>query len=509
MKLLSAKQIKEWDVFTIRNKPISSIDLMEHAATRCFDEIKKLADNKTVPNNFIVFCGPGNNGGDGLVIARLLAKHNYRITVYVLLSDITSTEFTENLKRVSNKYVKVVFIGLNTTIPKPTEPFTAIDALFGIGLNKSLDGAAANMVSYINNYAQKVIAIDIPSGLPAEINDSTNLNALIIVEADVTLTFQQPKLSFLFADTYKYVGDFKILDIDLHSEYLNAAETDIFYIDAKLVQEMLKPRLKYSHKGDYGHALLAGGSYGKIGAMVLSTKAALASGCGLATALIPKVGYTILQTALPEAMVVTDDELYELRNFTQLVNYNAVGVGMGMGTDNNTKIGFNNWLTHINCPILIDADGINLCAQLIKEQPMLFKFPANCILTPHPKEFDRLAGHSQNSLERFEKQKQFSTKHQITIVLKTAHTSITCSNGESYFNSSGNPLLATAGSGDVLSGIITSYLAQGYTPEEAAICGVYLHGLCANNAMDAGKANMLASDIIYQLPEITRKLMQP
>ncbi|MFN4082102.1 MAG: NAD(P)H-hydrate dehydratase [Bacteroidia bacterium] len=507
MKILSASQIKQWDEHTIKNKPIAGIDLMEHAATKCFNEIISLVEHNKIPQNFKVFCGTGNNGGDGLVIARLLKQRNFDVEVYILKSEYRTNDFNINYQKLTNLNIKPVWVDELFTFNNNTQIYTAIDALFGSGLNKPLQGTAAQMVNYINSTANFTIAIDMPSGLPIEISDADNLTYLTIVNADLTLTFQVPKFSQLFADTYKYVGNFKVLDIGLLPQFEENIITNRFYVTDNEVKNVLKPKAKYSHKGTNGHVLIAGGSYGKMGSIILSAKAALATGCGLATCYIPKTGYTILQTALPEAMVLTDDDLYELSNINNAPFADGFAIGMGMGVSVQTKKTISEFLKKVNKPLVIDADALNCCAELLNENKH-FKFPENCILTPHPKEFDRLAGFSNNSFERFEKQLQFSHKHNVIVVLKGAHTCTTMPNGNAYFNSSGNPLLSTAGSGDVLSGIIASLLAQGYASLQAAICGVYLHGLCADLAKQKQQATMLAGDIVSYLPYALNHLYQ-
>lgn len=493
MKLLTAQQIKDWDAYTIKHKPIASIDLMEHAATLCFNQIVFLVDKKKITDNFKVFCGTGNNGGDGLVIAKLLAQNNFKVEVYVLDNPHKSEDFIANFIALETCGINITTIKQISILVEPNQPFSAIDALFGTGLNKPLEGVVAEVAEFINNYATNTISVDIPSGLPAEVYTTEEFKNKVIVKADYTLTFQAPKQSFLFADTYQFVGNFIVLDIGLLPSFLDTLEVNKLYLTTNFVKSILKPKSKFSHKGTNGHALVAGGSFGKMGAVILSAKAVLRSGCGLVTVFIPKVGYTILQTALPEAMVITDDELYVLRNFPNANNYSAIGVGIGLGTDNFTKTGLLNWFKTIHKPIVIDADAINICAVLLQENND-FKFPNNVILTPHPKEFDRLVGFCNNALERYQKQIALSKKHHIIVVLKGAHTCITLPNGKSYFNSSGNYLLATAGSGDVLTGIITSFLAQGYSIENAAILGVFLHGYCANILLNQN-ATIIASDI--------------
>ena len=374
-----------------------------------------------------------------------------------------------------------------------------MDALFGNGLNRAPEGILATCIDQLNEADAYVVAIDIPSGLPAEVNDAEELDNRSIIEAAQTLTFQLPKKSFMHAECAAFTGAVRVIDIGLQPEFLTKLATHDFYITGTDAQSLHQPRSMFSHKGTYGHALIAAGSYGKMGAAILSSKAALRTGCGLLTTFIPKVGYTIMQTALPEAMVITDDEVFEVRNFPDVMLYHSVGVGPGIGESAYTQKGLLSWLNQLHQPVVLDADALNLIAKHLTQHPD-YTFPQQCILTPHPKEFDRLAGRSMNSFERLHKQRVFAQQHQCIVVLKGAHTSIATPDGKTFFNSSGNPALATAGSGDVLTGIITSLLAQQYHPEHAALLGVYLHGVCADIWIEKGNETMIASDIIEMIP---------
>ncbi len=501
MKLLSADQTQKWDLYTIKNEPVSLVNLMERAASLCAEKIESLLKSK---REIKLFCGTGNNGGDGLVIARKLAEKKIKIEVFILeYSNKKSSDFLINEKRLKQqKKVTIFYLNEKSVLPIIGKDDILIDAIFGTGLSKAISGLASKIVKHINKFSNFIVAIDVPSGLPSEISNIKDIQKKIIIEADLTLTFQVPKLSFFYSECFKYVGNFEVLDINLHPNYLKNISTKSFFITNNLVKKLQKPRLKFSHKGSFGHALLVGGSKGKLGAIILSTKAALRTGCGLTTAYIPNIGYTILQKSLPESMVIVDDEINSINKFPTTKNFSAIGVGMGMGTNIATKKSFAKWLQKIKLPIIIDADALNISSQLLLENKN-FKFPKNAILTPHPKEFDRLTGKSKNSFERLKKQKEFSQKHEVIVVLKGAHTSIAMPDGSIYFNSSGNELLATAGSGDVLSGIITSFLAQGYNPNEAAIMGVYTHGLCADAHKKQGNTTMIASDIIEMIPKIS------
>lgn len=505
MKLLTAQQFKEWDLYTIQHGGISSTELMEHSASLCAEKICSLLLDKPAFKSTVIFCGPGNNGGDGLVIARKLNEQGFVVSVYLLGStEKHSADFVINRERLPQT-VPVFLIQSETDIPALNENILVVDALLGYGLNRPIAGITAQTIDSINKSEVNVVSIDMPSGLPAEVIDNTSLINHSIIEATITYTFQLPKFSFLHQETYQYTGTIEVLDIGLLPEFLDTISDEKYWVTPEHIRSLYKPRLPFSHKGSFGHALIVAGSYGKLGAAILASHAALRSGCGLVTAYIPKVGFTVLQTALPEVMVLTDDEVFEIRNFPDTTLYAAVGVGPGLGTIEFTEKGFSKWIQTIHQPAVIDADGLNICATLIQKDKH-FRFPEQCIITPHPKEFDRLAGHSQNSFERQQKQISFAKKYGITVVLKGAYTCIATPDGKLFYNSSGNVALATAGSGDVLTGIITSLLAQQYSIEEAAVLGVYLHGVCADLWVKQGNQTMIASDIVEMIPKALYRL---
>jgi hydroxyethylthiazole kinase-like uncharacterized protein yjeF len=504
MKLLTARQIKHWDSYTIMHEPISSPDLMERAASLYTERIDTLVKEKQFQSVY-VFCGAGNNGGDGLVIARRLALAGKNAKAFLIKTGSANTaDFDVNLQRMP-KEVEVTVVEHEQQVPSFEQNILIVDAIFGTGLNRAVEGIAAIVIDRINESEAYTIAIDIPSGLPAEVYDIVNISNRSIIEADLTLTFQIPKQSFLHAECFPFTGNVEVIDIGLLPGFLNDEASNRYYVTAGLIKPIYKQRGKFSHKGTFGHALIVAGSYGKLGAAVLSSKAALRAGCGLLTSFIPKVGFTVLQTALPEAMVQTDDEVFEIRNFPDTTSFHAIGVGPGLGTNSYTEKAFARWLLSVHQPVVIDADALNICAKLLEEDKQ-FRFPPQAILTPHPKEFDRLAGHSNNSFEREQKQASFAKKHNVIVVLKGAHTCIALPDGTLYFNSSGNPALATAGSGDVLTGIITSLLAQQYTLAQAAVMGVYLHGSCADLWVTKGNQTMIAGDVIEMLPQALYRL---
>ena len=494
MKILNADQIRKVDAYTIENEPIDSIDLMERAATECCNWIKeKMGSDLSIK----IFVGPGNNGGDGLAIARILQEDNNNVAVYMLtMPERLSPDAQENYKKLTkHSDVEVVLLEELHTLPEIFDADLVIDALFGSGLTRPLVGLAERVVKHINQSLATTIAIDLPSGLFCELNTYDNPDA--IIRADYTLTFQLPKLSFFFPENIIYTGDWYYLDIGLMFEAIDLQESNYLLIENDDIVFNLHQRKKFSHKGTYGHALLMAGSYGKMGAAVLATKACLRAGVGLLTTHIATKGYEIIQTAVPEAMVSIDAGTDYISAFPDLSKYSAIGVGPGIGSNDFTGFMLQKLLQTVTVPIVLDADALNLLAT---SQEWIDLLPVNSILTPHPGEFDRLAGPSVNGFERHLKQIKLSKDYKIIIVLKGAHTSITVPDGTCWFNATGNPGMATAGSGDVLTGIILSLLAQGYSPFRAALTGVYLHGLAGDLACeDTGVESLLSSDIINHI----------
>jgi len=494
MKILNINQIREADKFTIENEPVASIDLMERAARRCTESIKKIAGND---KNIKIFAGKGNNGGDGLAIARLLHIENYPVQTY-LLSDELSPDAQQNYQRLREVgHEPILIFSNNFPEIKPDE--IVVDAILGSGLTHKVNGMIGEIIKTINNSGATILSIDVPSGLFCDLPvEDSNLNEILAVQAHKTLTFEFPKLSFLFSQTSHYVGKFEILPIGLHREYIKSAETHNYYIDIELIKSIIVPRQKFAHKGVFGHALLAAGSYGKMGAAVLAAKSCLRSGVGLLTVHLPKLGYEIMQTVVPEAMVSIDKYDKLISELPNINNFNALGIGPGIGKGNATLTLLKTILdSKFDKGLVIDADALNLLGE---NRELLNQLNPKVILTPHPKEFERLAGKSQNCFDQYKKLIAFAKQYQTNVVLKGMHTIIATSEGDCYFNSTGNPGMSTAGSGDVLTGIILSFLAQGFSPKNAAIAGVYVHGLAGDIYSNCFSQNsLIATDIIEYL----------
>ncbi len=498
MKIFNTHQIKALDAYTIEKEPVSSVDLMERAANRLTNRLKEKFSPAHI---FFIFCGTGNNGGDGLVIARLLFQSGYHVEVFVLTGTQQSADFKVNLGRFE-QISQPHLISSSDDFPKLLPNSVVIDALFGSGLNRPLDGLSAELVHFLNQQASAKIAVDISSGLFA---DKPNLPTDPIFKADFTLSFQLPKMAFLSPANEAFVGHWELIDIGLAASFIEGEPTSFYYTTLAEIQKIRKERPKFSHKGSFGHVLVMGGSYGKIGATVLAAKAALRTGSGLVTTYVPRCGYTIMQTALPEAMCLTDDDEKYLSKVPDIDRFNTVAVGPGMDILAKPWQALEELLTLSFQPLVIDADAINLIG---KHPGLLEKIPEDSIFTPHPKEFERLTRPTENWFEQLSVMQEFCQKNQAIVVLKGAHTAIGLPNGRICFNSTGNPGMATAGSGDVLTGMIASLLAQGYSPENAAIMGVYLHGLAGDIAAEKlGQPAIIATDIIENIGHAYQRLL--
>ncbi len=490
MKILSAEEIRAWDQYTIEQEPILSIELMERASAQCVDW---LLNKFPAVQSFAIFCGKGNNGGDGLAIARMLVEKQYNVSVHILeFGHLGTADFQTNLARLHQlSFSEIYFIQSAETFHSLPDDTIVIDALFGSGLNRKLDGVTAALVEHLNASAHTIVSIDIASGLFVDRSSKGNT----AIEADYTISFQCYKPAFLFAENENWLGEIHILDIGLHPGFLSTVETNFELTDFELTRSIYKPRRDFGHKGNFGHALLIAGSYGKMGAALLAAKACLRSGAGLVSCHIPQCGYQIMQTAFPEAMVSVDENAEVVSKLnSDLLTYKAIGIGPGLGTAGETKMALQSLLQSYKSPLVLDADALNIIAA---DNVLLSQLPAGSVLTPHPKEFERLFGTSANDFERvllcLEKAKQFN----VIIILKGHHSFIATPQGKGYFNSTGNAGMATGGSGDVLTGLLTGLLAQGYSATETALLGVYLHGLAGDiAARQHSREALIASDII-------------
>ena len=492
MKLLSPDQLRQWDQYTIKNEPIASIDLMERAAMTCVEWINARGfENRSIK----IFCGKGNNGGDGLAIARLLIQHGLHPTTYILEFGKTGTDdFQKNLQQLHKLTTDILFLQKKEFFPVIKENELVIDALFGIGLNRPLDSLSEELVKHINQSKAIIVSIDMPSGMLVE--ESCKDHTVIC--AAHTLTFQRLKRCFLMAENAGWFGEIIVLDIGLNKIFPETIDTVFEMITQTHVRSLVQPRKPFSHKGTYGHALLLAGNKGKVGAAILAAKACLRSGVGVLTVNVPKAVSSIMYASLPETMVMAREE-----NIPFLNAYKSIGIGPGFGVGpSSTKI-FSHILTNYSSPLLIDADALTI---LSAHKDWLVNIPAGSILSPHPKEFDRLFGDCCNDFERADKAITLSKQYPFTIIVK-GHYTLVAADGKGWYNTTGNAGLAKAGSGDTLSGILTALLAQQYPSLHAAMMGVHLHGLAADLALEKQtEESLLATDVIEHIGAAFREL---
>lgn len=488
-KLFTASQIKEIDYQTTITQNISSLELMERAASKLFKQLIPYIAYKTP---IFVFCGTGNNGGDGLVLTRLLFLKNYQVKCFIVGSpEKASNDFSINLKKLKQINFKVEYISTEN-LPKIPKNSIIIDAIFGTGLTRTVKGIAQKTIQLINQSKNIIYSIDLPSGLYA---DKSNSPKDSIVKSTKVFTFQFPKLSFFFPENIEYVPNYEVVDIGLDTSAISEMHTTYFLITEK-IKDLLKKRPVYAHKNTFGHAYIVGGSYGMIGAPLLSSNAALRIGAGLVSNFLPRIGYSISQTFVPEVMSYSDVSKKYISKIKVPKHITAAGIGMGMQTKLKTQKAFKSFLNEIKVPLLLDADALNI---LSENKKWLSLIPPHTVLTPHEGEFKRLVGNWKNSFEKWQLLKEFSIKYNCITVLKGPYSVIT-NGSEIYINPIANSALATAGSGDVLSGIITGLLAQKTAPLKAAILGVYIHAKTAELYVKKHKSySMIASDIIELL----------
>lgn len=496
MKIFSAAQIREADAFTIAHEPVSSTDLMGRAAGKCADW---LMEHYPPSYPFYIFCGKGNNGGDGLVIAQKLLDEGYQVTVCLLeYSSKASEDYIYYYRRLQQQYAgRIREIADVTGFPELPASAVIVDAIFGTGLNKPIEGWLAGIIHKINDQHPRhtIVAIDMPSGLKA---DTSSRNTPVI-QAHHTLSFEFYKLAFLLPENAAVAGQVHILPIGLSPDYITHTSTRYHLTDLDMMRTIYMPRTPFSHKGTYGHALLIAGSRGKMGAAVLSAKACIRAGVGLLSCHIPGCGYDIMQISEPCAMCITDELPDHSTHFHEQADarYKTIGIGPGLGTATATASSLEKLLATYKRPMVIDADALNMLAVY---PSLLYQVPAGSILTPHPKEFERLFGPSANDVERLELLSKQAVRLQLYILLKGRYTAIGCPDGAVYFNATGNPGMATGGSGDVLTGILTGLLAQDYSPKAAVLLGAWIHGYAGDlAAAHLSQEAMSAADIISNL----------
>ena len=493
--LLTSAQMRTADEFTIINTPITSLKLMERAANAFVDAF--LLDGYTTDIPIAIFCGKGDNGADGLVIARLLiAKGFSKISVNVVdFSEKQRDNFTVNLEKLKSNNIDILYIN------KPNQIYVdpkaiVVDAIFGSGLNKPLAGDFELLVRVINDLGNKIYAVDVPSGFFTDGEMSASYNG---IRAFKTICFQRPKINFYFPESSAATKCFSTVNIGLSEKYLMNVATTFFLTEKKDIKKMLKPRQIFSHKGTYGHALVVAGNENTMGAALLCSTGCLGAGVGLTTACIPQSGLTALNTLLPEVMAMPRDDYTNVENSGKF-QVIAIGPGLGVSAAHSRLLGN---LLSLDKSLVIDADALNM---LSNEKEWLEKIPLNSVITPHVKEFDRLFGHHDSWWARVETAKQKATELNTVIVLKNQFTFVCLPDGTTHINPTGNPAMAQGGMGDILTGIIASFIAQGYNASQSAIIGCYVHGR-AGDSLAKKSFVVSASAVARRVPKEIKKLI--
>ncbi|MDE6514386.1 MAG: NAD(P)H-hydrate dehydratase [Muribaculaceae bacterium] len=503
MKIFSSDQVREIDRKTIENEGVSTLQLIERVAEGVAVEVvSRLKANSRIA----IFAGSGNNGADALMAALMLYEQGYKPEVFLfniggdklsqacadcrdqLLGAFPDADFTEVIKQFNRPHLDANYI--------------VVDGLFGIGLREALTGGFRELTKFISDSGATVISIDVPSGLFADWNP--NAVARNMVHATVTLGVQFPHLAFFFAENAPIVGEWKTIDIGLSAKEIRRTQAAFYMIERADIKRLLRPRPAFSSKADFGSALLVSGSYGMMGAAILAARGCLRAGAGKVTVFSPRCGYEAVQSAVPEAMFAACNSDLTIGEIHASHPYSAIAVGPGIGTSEATTSALEKFLTLHDRPVVLDADALNCIA---RRQTLLHHVPVHSVLTPHAGEFDRIFGQQANSEARLVKAIEVARMHNIIIVLKGHYTAIVRPDGLVYFNSSGTPALATAGSGDVLTGVIASFMAQGYSPEVASLLGVFIHGLAGELAAETeGTYGVTASDIAANIGRALKSL---
>lgn len=504
MNVFTASQMAKLDAYTIKKESILSVDLMERAAVALTAEVTDIC---STDNHIFIFAGSGGNGGDALAMARLLSQKDYTVSAYLINIDGHLNPDCEiNRNRLIENAPNVEFHEITSQFDMPAidENDVIIDGLFGTGLSRPISGGFAMLVKFINRSGATIISIDIPSGLMCE--DNTNNYHSNIIRANYTLTIQALKPSFLMADNQVFIGNLKVINIGLEENEC-PQENRTFYLDEEdNMRALIHPRDAWGHKGTFGHGLLIAGSYGMAGAAILAAKACLRSGIGKLTVHSPRVNTPILQGAVPEAVIHPDEENYYFSSSLKADTYTATAIGPGIGLKKDTALAVIEQISHSRTSIIIDADALNLFAD---HQGWLIQIPSCAILTPHPGEFSRIFGECNSNYQMLINAREQAIRLKCHIILKGHYTAICCPDGVVYFNTTGNEGMATAGSGDTLTGILLALSSQGYSNTDACRLAVYIHGLAGDIATSKlGSHSVIASDIIDNIPEAIKLLIQ-
>lgn len=491
MKILNTSLLKEIDNATCEAQEIDSLKLMERAAEAVTYE---LMSRFTPSKRFVIVAGPGNNGGDALAVARMLIEQGYK-RVEVFLFNVRG-RLSHDCDEERKKLITIEGVDFTEVSREFQPPYlgkgdVVVDGLFGSGLREPLQGGFKTLARYINDSGAFVVSIDVPSGLAGEWNDAALRRDM--VHADLTLALQLPRLSFFFEENAEVIGEWKLLDINLDESKIREAPAEFMLVEERNVRPLIHPRGEFSGKRDFGSVLLMAGSMGMMGAAVMSATSALRSGCGLVTVHSARCGINVLQAAVPEAMFEPDRNERIISDMRVHHDHQCVAVGPGVGTQDPTIDALEDLLKNGRWPLVLDADALNCIS---KRPTLLSLLPAKTVITPHAGEFDRLFGEHESTEARLRKAIDMAKYYNIVIVMKGHYTAVVRPTGTVYFNPTGNCGMATAGSGDVLTGVIASFIAQGYRPEHAATIGVFVHGLAGDMAAEElGQYGMTAMDI--------------
>jgi hydroxyethylthiazole kinase-like uncharacterized protein yjeF len=498
MKMFKSADIARWDSHTIQKYYQHSYELMAIAGEECAREIME----KELGSSFVVICGTGNNGGDGLVIAQQLHQNSNDVKVVIVGDAEAGTEdFRHFLDEIVALDIQIDFVKDGSIQPKWDQDAVIIDAMFGMGLNRILDGWRSDFVEMINELPNRVISVDLPSGM---LPDLMEAQPGAVICADLTLAIEVPKRAMMFPENQRFVGAMLIVSIGLDESFEESENCDLVFFQSHEASKLIKPRKKFGYKNQYGHVRVVAGSRGKTGAAILASNAVLRAGAGLVTASIPACAEHAFTSALPEAMYEVDEGFEAMKSAKPSDQFSVTAIGPGLGQAPETALLLRKFLHESKKPLVIDADALNMIAT----KKLLRDIPTWSVLTPHIGEFDRLFGEHDDQFTRIETLRRESLSHQLIIVLKGAHTAVACPDGSLFYNSSGNPAMATAGSGDVLTGVIAALIAQGHSPKDAAILGVYIHGLAGDFAASlTGAQGILAGDIIAHLPLAITELL--
>jgi ADP-dependent NAD(P)H-hydrate dehydratase / NAD(P)H-hydrate epimerase len=513
MKVVTAAEMKKIDNVTIEGMGIPALLLMERAGTAVAARAEELSTSRKV----LVLCGSGNNGGDGLVAARHLLNNGYLVKVVLLNRlDRLSTDCKKQYQIAKKMGVPIDYRKvLNSS---DLHGALVIDAVFGTGLSRAVSGEMAAMFRFVNDAPVSVVAVDIPSGISSDSGEILGE----AIKADYTVTFGLPKRGHFLYPGAEYSGRLYVEDIGFPSGLLRADSIRTELVNRESAEVLLPERQHNSYKGDYGHVLVVAGSRGRTGAALMTAKACMRAGSGLVTIGVPESIMDIFQGRVTEEMTLPlpDDGngMLHAKALDAILEFSfqkadILAVGPGMGVSPNTEKIIKTLITSSGVPMVIDADGLNS----LRDSAEIFnnaKSPV--IVTPHPGEMARLISKGGTVLrpqinyierDRIGTALSFAKETGVYVVLKGVPTVIASPEGDAFINTTGNPGMATAGAGDVLTGIIASLVGQGVSPLKASALGVYLHGLAGDEAAKiTGEHSLIASDIIDALPRAFRYL---